>query len=85
MEKVKKVKKVTKEELEKATKVSQEYNGIIQAIGNLELQKQDFLLKASEIRSNIEDMKKELQESYGNVNIDLVTGEYEENAEDKKD
>jgi len=80
-----KVKKVTKEELEKATKVSQEYNGIIQAIGNLELQKQDFLLKASEIRSNIEDMKKELQESYGNVNIDLVTGEYEENAEDKKD
>ena len=80
-----KIKKVTKEELEKATKVSQEYNGIIQAIGNLELQKQDFLLKASEIRSNIEDIKKELQESYGNVNIDLVTGEYEENAEDKKD
>tara|TARA_R110002167_G_scaffold351200_1_gene563591 strand:+ start:317 stop:565 length:249 start_codon:yes stop_codon:yes gene_type:complete len=80
-----KANKITKEELKKATKVSQEYNGVIQAIGNLELQKQDFLLKASEIRSNIEDMKKELQESYGNVNIDLVTGEYEENAEDKKD
>tara|TARA_R110000824_G_scaffold262893_1_gene451537 strand:- start:514 stop:762 length:249 start_codon:yes stop_codon:yes gene_type:complete len=80
-----KANKITKEELKKATKVSQEYNGIIQAIGNLELQKQDFLLKASEIRSNVEEMKKELQESYGNVNIDLATGEYEENAEDKKD
>ena len=80
-----KAKKITKEELEKATKVSQEYNGIMQAIGTIELQKQDFLLKASEIRSNVEDIKKELQESYGNVNIDLATGEYEENAEDKKD
>ena len=80
-----KVNKITKEELEKATKVSQEYNSIMQAIGNIELQKQDFLLKASEIRSNVEDIKKELQESYGNVNIDLATGEYEENAEDKKD
>jgi hypothetical protein len=80
-----KVNKITKEELEKATKVSQEYNGIMQAIGNIELQKQDFLLKASEIRSNVEDIKKELQESYGNVNIDLATGEYKENAEDKKD
>tara|TARA_R110002050_G_scaffold82378_1_gene176443 strand:- start:227 stop:475 length:249 start_codon:yes stop_codon:yes gene_type:complete len=80
-----KANKITKEELKKATKVSQEYNGIIQAIGNLELQKQDFLLKASEIRSNVEEIKKELQESYGNVNIDLATGEYEENAEDKKD
>ena len=82
---MKKAKKITKEELEKATKVSQEYNNIIQAIGNVEFQKQDFLLKASEIRSDIEDMKKELQESYGNVNIDLATGEYEESAEDKKD
>ena len=80
-----KAKKITKEELEKVTKVSQEYNSIVLAIGNVELQKQDFLLKASEIRSNVEDMKKELQESYGNVNIDLTTGEYEESAEDKKD
>ena len=82
---MKKAKKITKEELEKVTKVSQEYNSIVLAIGNVELQKQDFLLKASEIRSNVDDVKKELQESYGNVNIDLTTGEYEESAEDKKD
>jgi hypothetical protein len=80
-----KAKKITKEELEKATKVSQEYNGIMQAIGNIELQKQDFLMKAAKVRASIEEVKKDLQEKYGSVNIDLSTGKYEESAEDKKD
>ncbi len=80
-----KAKKITKEELEKATKVSQEYNSIIQAVGSIELQKQDFLLKALEVRESVENIKKDLQETYGDVNIDLATGEYKESAEDKKD
>ena len=80
-----KAKKITKEELEKATKVSQEYNGIMQAIGNIELQKKDFLMKAAKVRASIEEVKKDLQEKYGSVNIDLSTGKYEESAEDKKD
>jgi len=80
-----KAKKITKEELEKATKVSQEYNSFIQAVGNLELQKQDFLVQAAKVRASIEEIKKDLQEKYGNVNIDLATGKYEESAEDKKD
>jgi len=77
--------KITKDELSKAQKVSQEYNSIIQAVGNMELQKQDFLLKAAEVRASIEGVKKDLQDKYGNVNIDLITGEYKESAEDKKD
>tara|TARA_R100001460_G_scaffold33859_1_gene66081 strand:- start:55 stop:303 length:249 start_codon:yes stop_codon:yes gene_type:complete len=77
--------KITKEELSKAQEVSQEYNNIINTIGNLEMQKQDFLSKAQEVRVKIEEVKKELQEAYGNVNIDLLTGEYETNVEDKKD
>ena len=76
--------KLKKEELEKANKVSQEYNNITQAIGNIEIQKQDFLLKAVEIRTKVEEVKKELQETYGDVNIDLATGEYKENVEDKE-
>ena len=80
-----KAKKITKEELEKVTKVSQEYNGIVQALGNIELQKQDFILKAAQVRASIEEIKKDLKETYGNVNIDLATGKYEESAEDKKD
>ena len=63
-----KAKKITKEELEKATKISQEYNSVIQAIGNLELQKQDFLVQAAKVRASIEEIKKDLQEKYGNVN-----------------
>jgi hypothetical protein len=42
-------------------------------------------MQAAKIRSNVEEMKKDLQEKYGNVNIDLATGKYEESAEDKKD
>ena len=80
-----KAKKIKKEELKKAQEVSQEYNNITNTIGNIELQKQDFLLKAQEVRSKIEEVKKELQETYGDVNIDLLTGEYETNVEDKKD
>ncbi len=77
-------KKITKKELEKAIKISQEYNNVIQAIGNIELQKQDFLLQAAQVRANIEEIKKNLQDKYGNVNIDLATGKYKESAEDKK-
>tara|TARA_R100000935_G_scaffold49954_1_gene75622 strand:- start:31 stop:279 length:249 start_codon:yes stop_codon:yes gene_type:complete len=80
-----KANKITKEELEKANKISQEYNSIIQTIGGIELQKQDFILKSSEVKNRVEEIKKDLQEKYGNVNIDLATGKYEESAEDKKD
>ena len=78
-------KKITKDELSKVQEISKEYNSVIQAVGNMELQKQDFLLKAAEVRANIEEIKKNLQDKYGNVNIDLITGKYEESAEDKKD
>ena len=80
-----KAKKIKKDELSKVQEISQEYNSIIQAVGNMELQKQDFLLKAAEVRASIEEVKKNLQETYGSVNIDLTTGEYKESAEDKKD
>ena len=80
-----KAKKITKEELKKATEVTQQLNAIVQAIGNIELQKQDFLVKSLEVKEDIEKLKKELQETYGNVNIDLITGEYEVSEEDKKD
>ena len=78
-------KKITKDELSKVQEVSQEYNSIIQAVGNMELQKQDFLIKAAGVRASIESVKKDLQDKYGNVNIDLITGEYNTNVEDKKD
>jgi|TARA_R110000822_G_scaffold201049_1_gene338443 hypothetical protein len=82
-----KVKKITKEELEKATSLSKQYNEIIQILGNISLQKQDIEIEAIKVRDSVEEMKKELNSKYGNVNINIEDGSYTEIEveEDKKD
>ena len=82
-----KVKKITKEELEKATSLSKQYNEIIQILGNISLQKQDIEIEAIKVRDSVEEMKKELNSKYGNVNINIENGSYTEIEveEDKKD
>ena len=82
-----KVKKITKEELEKATSLSKQYNEIVQILGNISLQKQDIEIEAIKVRESVEEMKKELNSKYGNVNINIEDGSYTEIEveEDKKD
>jgi hypothetical protein len=82
-----KVKKITKEELEKATSLSKQYNEIVQILGNISLQKQDIEIEAIKVRDSVEEMKKELNSKYGNVNINIEDGSYTEIEveEDKKD
>tara|TARA_R110000850_G_scaffold5714_1_gene23188 strand:- start:514 stop:768 length:255 start_codon:yes stop_codon:yes gene_type:complete len=82
-----KVKKITKEELEKATSLSKQYNEIIQILGNISLQKQDIEIEAIKVRDSVEEMKKELNSKYGSVNINIEDGSYTEIEveEDKKD
>ena len=82
-----KVKKITKEELEKATSLSKQYNEIIQILGNISLQKHDIEIEAIKVRDSVEEMKKELNSKYGNVNINIEDGSYTEIEveEDKKD
>tara|TARA_R110000782_G_scaffold230468_1_gene316758 strand:+ start:63 stop:317 length:255 start_codon:yes stop_codon:yes gene_type:complete len=82
-----KVKKITKEELEKATSLSKQYNEIIQILGNISLQKHDIEIEAIKVRESVEEMKKELNSKYGNVNINIEDGSYTEIEveEDKKD
>lgn len=75
--------KITKDELSKAQEVSHNFNNIISQLGNIRLLENDLVTKASQQREAVESMKKELQEKYGNVDIDLKTGEYSES--DKKD
>jgi hypothetical protein len=75
--------KITKDELSKAQEVSHSFNNIISQLGNIRLLENDLVTKASQQREAVESMKKELQEKYGNVDIDLKTGEYSES--DKKD
>ena len=82
-----KVKKITKEELEKAASLSKQYNEIIQILGNISLQKHDIEIEAIKVRESVEEMKKELNSKYGNVNINIEDGSYTEIEveEDKKD
>jgi len=74
-----KVKKVTKKELESIQNLSSKYSKISSDIGSLELNKQDLLVELAKTRQEIESEKTELQKKYGDVNINLQTGEYSEN------
>ena len=74
-----KAKKITKKELESIQNLSSKYSKISSDIGSLELNKQDLLMELGKTRQDIESDKVELQEKYGDVNINLQTGEYSEN------
>ena len=77
--------KITKKELEKAQELSTSYNNSMVTLGNLELSKSDVLIKAAKERQDIEDLKQKLEKKYGQVNIDLATGEYVKNENNKED
>ena len=78
-----KKKKITKDELSKAQEVSNSFNNIVSQLGNIKLIENDLLIKAAQEKQGVEKLKQELLDKYGNVDIDLKTGEYSES--DKKD
>tara|TARA_R110000823_G_scaffold283162_1_gene401362 strand:+ start:603 stop:857 length:255 start_codon:yes stop_codon:yes gene_type:complete len=82
-----KAKKITKDELEIINETSTKFNEILIQLGSLNLAQQDLTMEAAKFRSEIEKVKLNLQEKYGNVNVDLKDGTYTEteNVKDKKD
>ena len=77
--------KLTKVELTKAQEVSKNFTSVINQLGNMRLIENDLLVKAAQERANVDSFKSELKEKYGNIDIDLSTGEYVNNESDKKD
>ena len=79
--------KITKEELEQASKQQEDLQKVILDIGVIETKKHAMLHKIADINTDIEELKKVLEEKYGHVNINLEDGTYTEveNEEDKKD
>tara|TARA_R100001460_G_scaffold1260_2_gene4823 strand:+ start:1288 stop:1536 length:249 start_codon:yes stop_codon:yes gene_type:complete len=79
--------KITKEELEKAKKQQEDLQKVILDIGVIETKKHAMLHQIADINTEIEELKKVLEEKYGHVNINLEDGTYTpvENEEDKKD
>ena len=75
--------KISKEELKELQEQEQKKNAIKHDIGVLETQKHSLLHVWADIISQQEGAKKELEEKYGKVNINLEDGSYEKIEEQK--
>ena len=74
--------KIKKEELEKLQEANNKLNAVKHDLGLLETQKHSLLhLYADEV-NKLEELKKELEDSYGKINIDLKDGSYEKIKEE---
>jgi len=86
-----KAKKVKKDELELINKQQKQMNELLRGLGVLDVQKMNMHTQINGLSAAIETTKKDLEEKYGAVNIDLNTGvltdieECENCDNDKKD
>ena len=71
-----KTKKITKKELDSIKNVQQKTNAILLDVGYLEAQKTGLIAAHAEVSKELQVIKSELEEKYGQVNIDLKDGSY---------
>ena len=78
---------IKKDQLEKIQGFQTDLNKLLNEVGFLEAQKTAVLSKFQEVNKETEDFKKELEEEYGSININLQDGTYTpiEKEEDKKE
>tara|TARA_B100001778_G_scaffold239896_1_gene200313 strand:+ start:1459 stop:1728 length:270 start_codon:yes stop_codon:yes gene_type:complete len=72
----KEVKKITQEELEKVQQNQNDLQKRLANIGFLEVQKANDVSQIAMLEKEMGEIKQELQEKYGDVNINIQTGEY---------
>jgi len=70
--------KIKEEQLNKIKKQQESLNITIHDIGVLESQKHALLHDLAGVNKDIENLKKELEEEYGAININLEDGSYTE-------
>ena len=70
------MKKITDDQLKKITDQQQQLSRLLNNIGVIEIQKHNIASEVKILSNDIEQTKKELEEEYGSVNIDLKTGEF---------
>jgi hypothetical protein len=68
--------KITKEQLEKIKEQQGKLQGILTDIGVIEVRKHEALHTQAVISQEIEATKKELEEEYGAININMSDGSY---------
>jgi muramoyltetrapeptide carboxypeptidase LdcA involved in peptidoglycan recycling len=78
---------ITEDQLKKIQDFQKELNKLLNEVGFLEAQKTAVLGKFHEVNKQTEDFKKELEEEYGSININLEDGSFTpiEKEEDKKE
>ena len=76
---------ITKEQLKTVNDQQSKLSGFLRSIGVLDVQKQNVHSEIQKVSEEIEATKKELENEYGQINIDLKDGSYteieKENAE----
>ncbi len=70
--------KIKEEQLKKIQEQQAAVNKILNEVGYLEANKHGLLHELAGVNEGIEDFKKELEEEYGAVNINLEDGTYTE-------
>jgi len=78
------IKKLTEDELSSIKNVKQEYSDLLSTLGELSYQKMTIDLLIDEEKKKVKDIKEreakildELKEKYGNVSINIETGEFQ--------
>ncbi len=74
----KEVKKITEEELERVQQNQQDLQKRLANIGFLEVQKANDVSQIARLEKEMGELKQELQDKYGEVNINIQSGEYSE-------
>jgi stress response protein YsnF len=74
---------LTQEEIQKVTNLRQQFNELVNVMGNIEVQIMDLQLKKENLKSNFQQLQeqeltvaKELEEKYGQGTISIETGEF---------
>jgi len=69
---------ITDEQLKTVNDQQTELSNHLRNVGVLEVQKTNIMSLVEEVSKKVEATKKELEEEYGQINIDLTDGSYTE-------
>ena len=74
--------KLTDEELKTLQELNASINGALNNMGVLEIHKQNEIKKHDESFGRFKVLQDEMKVKYGNITVDIATGEITENKED---
>jgi len=77
-------KKLTQEELKELQEAVNGMNNLQLQIGGLEAQKHELLHSMEEAKVKLAEVQKQLEEVYGQVSVDIQTGDIKEEEVDTK-